>query len=563
MKTNSRSKSKKRHSNSQKKIKTEEDFFNNIMQINIDKPGSAYNYYIKEQMTKNKITKVAEASKLFAPKWNNMNDKDKDKYEKIVEEEKIRYDENMKLVKKYLIDPDKLKEQVSPYMAFKRAYVDNAINQQNREPSEAREEAKEEWEKLTKDERKEWEDTFDKNKDLLEELKKFKPGLINAYSMFVRDKVANSKMNFTEASEAWKKASSTQKEKYERYAADENKERKKKISLWEVMSGIKPKRPVGALTHFIKDLSKKRKLDGVKNIFSHAAAKYKELSDSEREQFEKIQKQEQLEYTIKMAEYKRFLSNRFGRAPSALNLYVQDHSSEIDTNDLKQGDFLKLLTEKWKNESDKIKRYYNDKAAEQKEKYDEYKNEQCNLKPPKRPLNAYTIYLQDNYDSYKEKNQKLDSSAIFSLIAEKWGTLKEKEKEPYAKKALLEKERYENEIEEFEKEHGIRGRTKLTQRFHDDRRLLSTKESGYTKYRSQLAYASRSQSKARSKSRSSKSKGKESSSKSNSKTKNSKDKKEKSKSKDGEKKSEKKNGKNSRSRSNSVSSKKSKGGKKK
>lgn len=562
MKAISRSKSKKRNSQSQsKKIKNEQDFFDNIMNINIDKPGNAYNYFLKEHMSKNKI-KLGEAAKVCGPKWKKMADKDKEKYEKMIEEDKVRYEENMKLVKKYLIDPDMLKEQVSPYMAFKRAYVDNAINEQGRDPAEAREKAKDAWDELSKDEKKQWEDEFDKKKDLLEELKNFKPGLVNAFSMFVRDKVSNSDMNFKEAGEAWKKATNNQKEKYEKYADEENKERKKKLALWEVMSGIKPRKPVGALTHFIKELSKNNKLEGVKNVFSYAAAKYKELSDTEREHYEKLFKQDQLEYTIKLAEYKKFLSNRFGRAPTAFNLYFQDHAGDFDKEDQKVGDAIKLVSEKWQKESESTKAKYQDKADKEKKIFDEYKNEQLNLKPPKRPLNAYTMYLQDNYTSVKEKNPKAENNEIFSLVAEKWKKVKKDEKEEYMKKAEADRERYEKEIEAFEKEHGIRGRTKSTQRFFDDARLLSSKESGYSKYKSQLSYQSRSQSKARSKSRS---KSKESSSKSKNRASKASEK-DKSKKKDNKDKKTDKKGKEvkveSRSRSNSVSSKKSKSKKK-
>jgi hypothetical protein len=566
MKTaNSRSKSKsnKRHSQSQKKIKTEEDFFENILNINIDKPMTAYNFYIREQMSKNKITKLIEASKLYAPKWKKMSDKEKERFDKMVEDDKVRYEENLKLVKKYLIDPDMLKEQVSPYMAFKRAYVDNMINEQGLEPADARAKAKDAWDDLSKEEKKQWEDEFEKKKDLLEELKDFKPGVVNAYSMYVRDKVANSDMNFKEAAEAWKKVSATQKEKYHKYAEEENKERRKKLALWEVNSGIRPKKPVRGLTHFIRELSKEDKLSGVKNVFSYAAAKYKELPESERERFEKLFKQEQLEYSIKLAEYKKFLSNRFGRAPTAINLYFQDHAGDYDEEDMKPGDALRILSERWKKESEATKEKYNERAAKEKEKFDEYKEQQLNLKPPSRPMSAYQYFVQENFSTVKEKNPKSANSEIFGLIAEKWSKTKDADRVEFVKKAETDKERYDREIQEFEKDNGIRGRTKSTQRFFDDSRLLSSKESGYSKYKSQLSYQARSQSKAkRSKSKSkskesesSKSKAKNSDKKSKSKKK---DNKEKEKEKKNDKKNEKKSDKDSnRSRSKSVNSKKS------
>lgn len=509
MKTSNKSKSKKKMSSqSGKKFKTEEDFFENILDININKPGSAYNFYIKDMMEKNKSKSVVETGKIHGPKWQKLSDKEKEKYEAKVTEEMERYNTHMGLVKKFLIDVDQLKEQVSPYMAFKRAYVDHAINVQQREPSEARRAAKDAWDDLSKEEAKAWEDEFEKNRDLQEELAKFKPGRVNAYSLYVRDRVANDGMNFKDAGAAWHNVSTKQKEKYEKYAEEENKEKRKLINLWEVMSGIKPKRPIGALTFFIRELSQKNELEGVKNIFSHASEKYKKLSDEEKDKFKKMAKQEKLEYSIKLAEHKKYLKSRFGRAPTAFNLYVQDKSNELQDEDLKAGELFHILNEKWKKEIESVKQKYIEKAEEEKKRYDQFKEEHLNLKAPSRPLNPYSIYIKEQYADVKAKNPKLISSEIFSIIAEKWNKLDDKDKKPYQNKSDLDKERYDREIEEFENEYGVRGRTRNTQRYYDDKRMTASKEKGYSKFKSQKAAISRSASRKRRSQSKSKSKSK-------------------------------------------------------
>jgi hypothetical protein len=52
---------------------------------------------------------------------------------------------------------------------------------------------------------------------------------------------------------------------------------------------------------------------------------------------------------------------------------------------------------------------------------------------PKKPLNSYQLYIQDKRKSVKEKNLK--PYEIIRLLANKWKTIKTKEKESYQKKA--------------------------------------------------------------------------------------------------------------------------------
>lgn len=490
-------KSKNKLSSSQKKtpidkIKNENDFFDNILDINIKKPGSAYNYFTREYIVKNKCA-LGEASKVCSAKWEKMSTKEKEKYDLIVEEEMERYNKHYELVKKYLLDIKKIEPQVSPYMAYKQSYVYDAINKEDRDPQEARKSAKQAWEDLSEKSRQKWIDAFEANKEFLEELKNFKPGKVNAYSMFVKDKVANEGMNFKKAASAWENATDKQKKKYEKYAEVENKERKHKVNLWEVLNGVKPKRPVGAFRHYFRELSEAGALEGVTGVITEVSKRYKALPDNEKEKYEKLAKQEMLEYTIKLGEYKKFISQRFGRAPSAMNLYVQDKSPDYADKDLEPGELFKLLNEKWKNESESVKEKYEKRAEEEKAKYKEHVDGILSRNPPKKNKNAYNIYIAENSHIFKEKNPKMVQSEIFSLCSEKWSKLTEKEKAPYEEKAELDKERYEKEIKEYEEETGMRGRTKNTQRYTDDKRTSASKEKGYSKYQSQKSTRSKSQ----------------------------------------------------------------------
>lgn len=476
-----RSKSKnKRHSKSKARINNEQDFYENILDINIKKPGGSFVYFVKEMMQKHNI-KLTDASQSYKSKWEKMSEKEKEKYELIVEEETKRYNEHLALVKKYLVDVDQLKEEVSPYMMFKRAYVSHAINNQDRDAKDARKEAKGAWDELNSKEKQKWEDEFNKNKDLQEELRTFKPGKLNAYSLFVRDKVSGG-LKFVEAAKKWEKIDDKTKKKYEDYADLENKEKKKKVILWQISTGIKPRRPVGAFRFFYKEIKEQGKLKNVKNPVVEAADMYKKLKDEDKEKYEKLNKQEQLEYQIKLSEYKKFINNKLGKAPSAYNIYMADKSKDFDDDEeeLEPGELFKLIHKKWKGEPKSVIEKYEKKAEDIKKEYDEYKKQKLDLKKPKNPKSAWTLFYAENYESFAKKNPGLMTKEIMKKLAEKWNDTSPSDKEPYEKRADKDKLRYQKEIEEFEQDNEIRGRTKNTQRFFVDHRRSKSKGSAYS-----------------------------------------------------------------------------------
>lgn len=551
-----RSKSKDRRHSQHKhkggKFDNEDDFFNNIMDINIKKPGTAYNYYIKEMNEKGNYSNITEASRENAAKWSKLSSKDKEKYEKIVDEETERYNEHMALCKKYLIDVDVLQNKASAYSMFKRYYVDNAVNKEGRSAQEARDHAKKAWYSLSDSDTKKWEDAFEKHRSLQEDLKKFSPGNVNAYSMFIADRVSNDGKDFKEAAKEWKNLSEKKRETYEKLAEEENKEKKKLITLWEITNGVKPKRPVGALQLYMKKLSEDRELEGITDVLVETAKRWKKLSDDEKAHYERIHKQNQLEYQIKFIEYKKHISKKFGKAPSAMNLYVSEMSSKYRDEDMQTGELFKILSEKWKKEKDSVKASYEKKAKEIKEEMDNYKEKILDTDRPKKNYNAYTIYFKEVYPAMKKKHSNLSANELMSEIAKNWQALDSSDKRPYAKKADKEKERYEEEIKEWEKEHGVRGRTQGTQRYVEDGRIKSKGKSGYEKYldsqRREAESRKRSQSQSRKSSKSSKKDAK-----SNKKSKSKKDDKSSNKSKDKASKSRKSD---SRSKSRSKKQKK-------
>lgn len=71
-----------------------DSFMENIMDINIKRAGTAYNFYIVDMCNKHKL-KMVEASKKYGPHWKSMSEKDKEKYNKLSQEDEARFKSHM------------------------------------------------------------------------------------------------------------------------------------------------------------------------------------------------------------------------------------------------------------------------------------------------------------------------------------------------------------------------------------------------------------------------------------------------------------------------------------
>ena len=72
---------------------------------------------------------------------------------------------------------------------------------------------------------------------------------------------------------------------------------------------------------------------------------------------------------------------------------------------------------------------------------------------PKRPLTCYTLFCNEIRDDLMKKHPKLNFSEINKKLGKKWNELENKQK--YIEKAQEARNKYENDLEEYNKEHGI------------------------------------------------------------------------------------------------------------
>ncbi|GAA5803626.1 high mobility group box domain-containing protein [Helicostylum pulchrum] len=64
---------------------------------------------------------------------------------------------------------------------------------------------------------------------------------------------------------------------------------------------------------------------------------------------------------------------------------------------------------------------------------------------PKRGLSAYMFFSQDQRSTVKEESPDATFGQIGKLLGEKWKSMSEEQKKPYALKAEIDKKRYESE----------------------------------------------------------------------------------------------------------------------
>ena len=141
---------------------------------------------------------------------------------------------------------------------------------------------------------------------------------------------------------------------------------------------------------------------------------------------------------------------------------VKEENSEMNPKEL-----ISELARLWKEVDEDIKAKYQQKAAEDKQRYkeemDDYvpSDEEASPKEkkkgspkkdpnaPKGAKNAYILFCADNRDQVKEENPHMKSTEIISELARLWKEADDEVKAEYQEKAAEDKQRYKQEMEEY------------------------------------------------------------------------------------------------------------------
>lgn len=451
MKSQSRSKS---NTKSQNGTSEKEQFFDNILDIDIGKPKSAFNLYVKEMSLKeeNKGKKITDITKMYSDKYKKLTEKEKKKYEDLKEKDKERYENNLRLVKTYLVDPDKLKNTTTAYSLFKDAFVYEEMNEKDHNYEEASKNAREAWDGLSKEEKEEWRQKLKDDQEISKELRHYKPGKVTAYMCYVQHLVNFEGKTLKEAREKWATASNKIREKYEKQALEQNKEKDKLRDLYEIAAGIKPKKPMGAYSIYLSELAASGEL-GKKNFMVEGAKRWKQLSEDEKEEYHRQHKILSLKYKIKKDHYNKLNNDsRVGKV-SGYNLFMKEKSEGLKDKEFKQGEFFALINQEWNLLSQNEKNKYNKMAEEQNKLLGGLDRSELLDEKPSKPSSAYILFMADKMVELKGENahKNKPQSEIMVLASEAWKHLKNHDKEKYIQRAKDLKEDYEEKMQEYEK----------------------------------------------------------------------------------------------------------------
>lgn len=430
-----------------------EDIEDILFDINLKRPGSAYNLYLTEMMAKDNISSIVDASRIYPKKWQKLSASEKKKYEELYEREKERQAQHLELVKKHLLQKP-LKQGATAYRIYLEEHARKAIDN-NEDPEVAKKEAAARWKDMTAEEKREYNEKKKDHEEFYETLKKSN-GYANSYSLFVRDQLAKARekgetMTFKNVAELWKKQKQSVKEKYYQYAEEFNGERAKHRDIYEISFGLKPRRPLGAYKFFMMEAAKEGKLG--KNPIREGPKAWKKLSDEEKEKYQRMAQKEKLIYFVKKREYESQIKKTSSTRPkSALNLFIADLKDKVDSKDIGPNGFFEYCFKKWNKMEESAKRKYYHKAEQQKAESEKLKEEFSArvYDIPKKPSNTYNIYIQHCLSDMKKNNPKKEITELFKLLGDQWRTLSEKQKDKYAKLYEKNLEVYNSNYQEWE-----------------------------------------------------------------------------------------------------------------
>lgn len=445
--------SSKRLSQTEKPSITDDELDELIANITLKRGRSAYGVYICEMLKKERESdedfSLINTVKKYAPKWPKVSDKDREKYEKISQTEKEKYKRDLDTVKHYFFGF--VKQGVTAYRLFLDKRLREAF-ENDEDPKEAKIQASKDWEELSAEERREWKNLQKENDSWWERAKHSKT--INAYAVFVQKKMEEYRdndetLNFKDCSKLWSKATDKEKRKYAKYAEALNDQRKRMRECYEIVKGIKPKKPMGAFKIFLQEKAQEGKFQG-KNAFKEGKRLWEELTEDDKEKYLKKSHRIKICYLYKQMLYKKGIKKQLpSRPPSAYNLYIKDLKAE---NVPKGKTFLEYAHEKWEKLNDDDKEKYIKKAEKLRTVYEaevkKFEGKVFNY--PKKAKSAYQLFMSQRVVELKEEKPKVEVKKLFQQCAEEWNDISKEDKKKYEKLSKKDRTRFKSQTTEFE-----------------------------------------------------------------------------------------------------------------
>ena len=455
----SKSKSNKKSQKSESvNTYTDEQIEDILQNIHLKRPRTMYTHFclgeIEKFKNKNNVEKIdlKTFSKELADKWKKLPGKEKEKYKKKFEEDKVEYKKNLEFVRHYLFKDynDIVRRPPTAYRIFLNERLREGF-EKDKDPKEVKSKASKDWRMMSEEDRQAYKDKKKENDDWFEKAKHTRK--VTALSIFVQKTIQNAKdkgkdaPTLKEIAPQWQKLSSSEKNKYKNLAEEINEERERLQDIYELVRGVKPKRPAGAFRIFLQEKAKDKALHSI----HEGRELWEKLSEDEKEVYVKKAHKCRLAYKYKNMIYQKKIRKIMPKRPA--NAYAQ-FMKEKKGQKVPKG---QTPGEYWKEDYEKLskdqKKKYEEKADKEKERYEkkmkEFQNFVFDL--PKRPLNAFSLFVKDRVPDLKKENEKAKTSELLKIAAREWKKEDGVSQREYEKKAEKDQKRFSRQLKEFEK----------------------------------------------------------------------------------------------------------------
>ena len=456
--SNSKNRSKAKSTSTIISLEDEEKIDQIMKDITLKRPRNAYTQFVLSETeaikSKHKDAKInlQDFSSLCAEKWKKLGEGEKKKYIKLYEEEKVKYKNDLELVRHYLFKDynDTVRRAPTAYRIFLSEKLREGFDK-GYDPKEVQKEASSEWTKMTNEQKQVYKDKKKENDNWFQKAQKIKK--ITPIALFIQRKIDEAKENHKELPQlkdiapSWKKLSKNEKKTYEKYAQELNEEKEKLQDIYEITRGVKPKRPKGAFRIFLQEKAKNNEI----KTLNHGHELWKKLSEEEKEEYYNKSHRCQLAYKYKNMIYKQQIKKLLPKKPGGpIMQYLKEKKGQKAPENQK---WLSYWRNQYSKLSDEQKKKYEEKAEKAKEKYnkkmEEFKNKVFDM--PKKPHSAFTLFITDRIPTLKKENPNAPNSELLKKIAKEWQEGKKVDQAMYVKNAEKEKKRFKKQLEEFQK----------------------------------------------------------------------------------------------------------------
>ena len=435
-----RNRSKSRSKKSKDSIETDEKIDQIMKDITLKRPRNPFTQFVLSEVdsykTKNKDAKIdlQEFNASCIEKWKKMKEGEKKKYSKLFEDEKVKFKSDIELVRHYLFRDfnDTISRSPTAYRIFLNEKLREGFDQ-GLDPKDVRKDAGSTWAKMTEEEKKVYADKKKENDNWF--LKAEKIRKINPIALFIQKKIQEAKDKhkeppaLKEIAPAWKKLSKNEKKSFEKYAQELNEEKEKLRDIYDIVHGIKPKKPAGAFRIFLQEKAKNNEIKSLKD----GQEMWKKLSEDQKEEYLTKSHRCLLAYRYKKMIYNKKIKKILPKKPKGpLQQFLKEKKGQKPANG---ESFLQYWKTVFDGLSEAQKKKYVEKAEKAKERYDK-KMAQFNDKEfdmPKKPQSGFNLYVQDRMPDLKKAKPNAQASVLIKQIAKEWKESKDVDTKQYNK----------------------------------------------------------------------------------------------------------------------------------